>query len=264
VRPISSVTWCVVIIYSLLGLAPARAQMQSSAAYTTTSDLSDVRPFKAWVTDATFTRGVDLEPVLVFGDSDFGSTLFAGARVAVWVAEGFELGGGWGFRSVDPSGPGDNENGLDDLSLYGRYQLPLDVDPVVAIGAEFFLPVGKDEVGAGNFDVNVFGAIRYDANGNATLLGHAGVQSIERGGPGRGKDREAGLLLGGGILVPLTEELALVSELALATASESASILGGVDFELPPGGHLRAAVALGLDDGSPDFELLLGFSIPVY
>lgn len=238
--------------------AAAPAQMQSSSAYTTTDDLTDVRPFEAWVTDATFTKGVDVEPVLVFGDSDGFSSLLAGARAAVWVAEGFELGGSWGFRSVDPS-VGDSRNGLDDLAIYGRYELPVEADATIAIGAEFTLPVGEEDVGASNFDVNVFGAVRYDANGNATLFGHAGVQSIELG-----DDREAGLLLGGGVLVPLTEELALVSELNLATASEAASILGGVDYELPPGGHLRAAVGLGLDDGAPDFELRLGFSIPVY
>lgn len=247
------------VVTALIALAsPVSAQMQSSPAYTTTSDLTDVRPFLAWVTDATFTKGVDIEPVLVFGDSDNFSTLLAGTRAAVWVADGFELGGSWGFRSVDPS-IGESRNGLDDLALYGRYELPVQTDATVAIGAEFTLPVGEEDVGAGNFDLNVFGAVRYDADGNATLFGHAGVQSIERG-----NDREAGLLLGGGILVPLTEELALVGELALGTASESAAILGGVDYELPPGGHLRAALALGLDDGAPDFELRLGFSIPVY
>ena len=249
---------CLIVSVLALWLGPAAAQMQTSHAYTTTNDLSDVRPFKAWVTDATFTRGVDVEPVLVFGDGDDFSTLLAGVRAAVWVAEGFELGGSWGFRSVDPN-VGDTNNGLDDLAIYGRYELPVETDATIAIGAEFTLPVGKADVGASNFDVNVFGALRYDANGDATFFGHVGVQSIERRG-----DREAGLLLGGGVLVPLTEELALVSELVFSPASDAASILGGIDFELPPGGHLRAALSMGLDDGAPDFELLLGFSIPVY
>ena len=236
----------------------AAAQMQTSAAYTTTSDLRDVRPFDAWITDATFTPGVDIEPVLSFGDLDGGSTIEAGALAAVWVREGLEVGGRWGFRSLDPE-RGESRSGLQDLGLYTRYRLPLEVDADVALGTELKLPVGDEDVGEGNLDLEVFGAMRYDVDGDLTVLAHAGIQSIERF-----DDREAGILLGGGVLVPMTEELALISELTLATAEDDAAVTAGVDYELPPGGHLRAGLSLGLDDGAPDLELRLGFAIPVY
>ena len=243
---------------SLLLITPAAAQERTSAAYTGTSDLDDVRPFQAWVTDAVFTRGIDIEPQLQQQDFDGASILIAGARAAVWTTDDLELGGNWGFASVDPDG-GDGETGLRDLGLYGRYRIPVDPAWDVAVGGEFSLPVGDEDVGGGSFDFRGFGALRYDLDGNLTLIASGGLESIERF-----DDRELGLFLGGGTIVPLTEEVALITELNMSTASDAAQITGGVDFELPPGGHLRAALALGLDDDAPNWELIFGFAIPVY
>ena len=247
----------------LLGLvflvaAPAAAQERTSAAYTSTSDLGDVRPFQAWITDATFTRGVDIEPELRFQDFDGASVLVAGARAAVWASDDLEAGGQWGFASIDPEN-GDGETGLRDLGAYARYRLPVQAEFDAAVGAAFTLPVGSEDVRAGNFDFRGFGALRYDVDGNLTLIGSAGLESVEFG-----NDRELGLFLGGGTIVPITEELATIAELNLSTATDVARLTGGLDYELPPGGHLRGAIALGLDDDAPNFELILGFAIPVY
>lgn len=240
-------------------LAPTvGAQTRTSAAYTGTDDLTDVRPFQAWVTDAVFTRGVDIEPELRYQDYDFGKLLIAGARTAVWVTNDIEAGGRWGFASVDPD-VGDGNTGLRDLDAYLRYRLPIDEDFVASVGGEFSLPIGDAESGGDSFDFRGFGAMRYDVDGNLTLLASAGLESIEIG-----NDRELGLLLGGGTIIPMTEEVALIAELNFSTASDVAQVTGGVDVELPPGGHLRAALALGLDNDAPNYELILGFAIPVY
>lgn len=241
-----------------LALGDAAAQGRTSAAYTGTGDLSDVRPFQSWVSDATFTRGVDVEPEFRFQDFDFGKRLVAGARAAVWVNDDVEAGGRWGFASIDPDG-GDGETGLRDLDAYARYRLPFDDAIQGAVGGEFSLPIGDEDVGGGSFDFRGFGALRYDVDGNLTLIGHAGFESIEIA-----NDRELGLYFGGGAIVPLVEEAALIAELDISTAADTASLTGGVDFELPPGGHLRAALSLGLDDRAPDYELIFGFAIPVY
>ena len=242
----------------LLVVSSASAQMRTSAATTGTGDLTDVRPFQAWVTDAVFTRGVDVEPEFRFQDVDFATFIVAGARLAAWVNPNLEAGGRWGFASFDPEG-GDGSTGLRDLDLYARHRIAVDADLDLAAGAEIGLPIGDDDVGAGNLAFRGFGALRYDVDGDMTVLAHAGFESIERG-----DDRKFGLVLGGGVIVPLTEEAALVTELGFASASDAAQITGGIDFELPPGGHLRAALALGLDDGAPDVEVVLGFAIPVY
>jgi len=248
-----------VLSLAILTWAPsAGAQMRTSAAYTGTSDLSDVRPFQAWVTDAVFTRGVDVEPELRLQDFDGGQVLIAGARSAVWLRDDTEVGVHWGFASFDPD-RGDGDTGLRDLDVYGRYRLDVRGDLDMAIGSEISLPVGDESIGAGSFDFRGFGAVRYDIDGNMTLIGSAGLESLERF-----DDRELGIFFGAGTLVPLTEETTLIAELNLSTASDAAQLTGGVDFELPPGGHLRAALALGLDDDAPNYELILGFAIPVY
>ena len=142
--------------------APVSAQdteYRSSAAYTTTGDLSDVRPFQAWVTDAVITEGVDIEPELRFQDFDFASRLVFGARAAVWVSERVEAGGRWGFSTFDPE-RGDSETGLNDLDVYARYRFPVRGEVDLAGGMEFGLPVGKDTIGAGTFDFRAFTASR--------------------------------------------------------------------------------------------------------
>ena len=37
-------------------------------------------------------------------------------------------------------------------------------------------------------------------------------------------------------------------------------LLGGINWRLANRGMFRGAVALGLDDGAPDFQLLLGYA----
>ena len=180
------------------------------------------------------------------------------ARRRLGPNDDLEAGGRWGFASIDPDFD-DGETGLRDLGAYARYRLPLQAEFDAAVGAEFTLPVGSEDVGGGNFDFRGFGALRTDVDGNLTLIGSAGLESVEVG-----DDRELGLFLGGGTIVPLTEELAVIAELDLSTATDLARLTGGLDYELPPGGHLRGAIALGLDDDAPNFELILGFAIPVY
>lgn len=255
--------FALVIVSLLLAAAPgAQAQdsstTYSSGTYANHSDRSDVRPFLAWIPDATFTPGVDLEPVIEFGDFDNASVISAAAYAAVRVTDGIEVGGRWGFSTLDPD-RGDGNTGIEDLRVYGRYHIPVESDGEFALGAQLTLPIGDEDVGQSNFDFEAFGAMRYAVEDVMTLLAHVGLQSLEFG-----NDREAGLRLGGGVLLPLTEEVSLVTELDLGTAIDYAAISGGVDFELPTSGHLRAALALGLDDGAPDFELLFGFQIPIY
>jgi hypothetical protein len=232
---------------------------RSSAAYTGTGDLRDVRPFEAWMTDATWSVGIDVEPVVEFSNLDNASGYFLGAQGAFWVQDGLEVGGRLGYTGIDPDGV-DGFSGLSGLSLYGRYRLDMGADsPDVGIGVLTRLPVGAEEVGGDRFDFLAFGAFRYQANEDVTFLGHAGIDSRDTG-----VDRDLGIALGGGAILPMTEELAAILELDLTTAIDYAVVVAGVDYELPPGGHLRAGLALGLDDAAPDAELRLGFSIPVY
>jgi len=234
-------------------------QPTRSTAYTGTDDLRDVRPFQAWMTDATWSEGIDVEPVAEFSNLDNASGFFVGAEGAFWVSEGLEVGGRLGYAGIDADGV-DSQSGLSDLAVYSRYRLDLGQEGTdVGIGVVGTLPVGDEDIGQGNFDFLAFGAVRYEANEGVTLLGHAGIDSREVG-----NDRELGIALGGGAILPMTEELAAILELSLTIAVDFAVVVAGVDYELPPGGHLRAAIALGIDNAAPDAELRLGFSVPVY
>ena len=86
---------------------PATAQettTNSSAAYTSTTDLSDVRLFQSWTADAVFTPGVDLEPYYDWATWGSFNTWSLGTRVAMWVHDGMEAGGRIAWAGASPDG----------------------------------------------------------------------------------------------------------------------------------------------------------------
>lgn len=266
-RTLSRMILCAAV--SLLALAP-RAEAQPAArtadrpAYTSTEDLNDVRPFQAWVQDAVITEGVDLEPLVEFSNLDFANALFAGARIASWVRPDLEVGARFGVVHLDPEDligmEVEGQTGASDLFLHARYHIPTDEGmPRIAVGGGFDVPLGKEEAGEGSADFIAFVAGRYGIAEGVELLAHAGLESLEQA-----DGRENGLRLGGGAILPLTDDLAAITEFVIGTAKEFAAVSGGLDLELPPGGHLRAGLSLGLDNGAPDYQLVFALAVPVY
>lgn len=250
----------VLALVSLAGGAPAQeaADVRRSSAYSSTDDLSDVRLFNSWVADAVFTPGIDLEPLFDWQVYNGFNLWFAGARTAIWVADGVEVGGRLGWAGFDPDGF-DGESSFADLELFGRYRLPVDFDGTLAAGGEIALPTGDPEAGQDNTIVRIFSALRKDMDGAFTFTANAGFEYVEfLGGDGNG------LTLGLGTLVPLTDELTATGEFNLRTAFDYAIVTGGLDYELPPGGHLRSAIGIGLDDQAPDFQFQVALALPVF
>ena len=240
---------------------PATAQettTNSSAAYTSTTDLSDVRLFQSWTADAVFTPGVDLEPYYDWATWGSFNTWSLGTRVAMWVHDGMEAGGRIAWAGASPDG-GDGDNGFGDIDLHFRSRLPVDFGGVLAGGAEVRLPTGAPESGQDNTFVRIFGALRQDLGGAMTFTANLGFEYIELFG-----DDGNGIAVGLGSIVPISEDLAALFELNLRTAIDYAAVSGGVDYELPPGGHLRGAAIVGLDDQAPDFGFQLALSLPVF
>jgi hypothetical protein len=264
-------TWivCAVIALGLVVQSTAWAQSSSRAAgrpaYTSTDDLTDVRPFDAWITDCVITEGVDIEPDVRWGNNDAFNVLNVDARLAVWAAPNLEVGGVFGLTSIDfDSNVLDDTTGASDLTLYGRYRFsggPGSDDPTFAGGMLFDIPVGDEDVLEGTFDFALFGAFRSSLANGVDVFANASIESLE---PRFVNDRENGIRLGGGAIVPITEEWAFIGEGNLGTADDSLTLTGGFDYELPPGGHLRLALTVGLDDGSDDIAFTAGFAIPVY
>lgn len=252
-------TLVLLLLAGPLAAAPAMAQATTAPkpAFTTTDDLSDVRPFQGWFTDATITEGVDLEPELQFGNGDFFTRLFAGARVAAWVRPNLEIGGQLGLVNFDFEGGG-SQTGLSDLRTYARYRL-VDSDVDFSVGGVLDLPTGSEDAGQSNLDLQLFVATRVPVGGGNEFTGAAGVENLD------GPDRESGAFLNGGLIVPVAEEVAIVGELNIRTAYDtSATLSAGIDYELPPGGHFRGGIAVGLNNNSEDVALFASFAIPVW
>lgn len=240
---------------------PSAAQettTNASAAYTSTSDLSDVRLFQSWTADATFTPGVDLEPYFAWNNWNGFNTWSFGARVAMWVHDGVEAGGRIAWAGVDPDSF-DGESGFGDIDLHLRYRLPVAFPGTVAAGGEVRLPTGSEDTGQNNTFVRIFGALRQDLGDAFTFTANLGFEYLELFG-----DDGNGISVGLGSIVPVTENLATVFELNLRTAIDYAVVSGGVDYELPPGGHLRGAGVIGLDDEAPDFGFQVALALPIF
>ncbi len=226
------------------------ASPRSSAGYRASS--ADVRPFQSWIEDATIVRGVAVEPI--FGLADFGGGNFwrFGAQAAFEAADHFEAGVRWSLDRLEFNSGG-SETGMGDLRGYARYQIR-PKNPLISGGLWVDLPVGTERVGASNFNVDVFGAVRWQLDGGWVLLGNMGIESVEFG-----NSRDTGVHLGGTALYPLSQDLSVLGELLWRSASEYGVLSLGFDFRVSPSNHLRVSVGTGFDDAGPDLELILGF-----
>ena len=240
---------------------PATAQSTRSPAtpaYSSTADLTDVHLFNSWVADAIFTPGVDVEPLFAHAFFDQANFWFGGARTAIWVAPSVEVGGRFGWAGVSPDN-GSSESSFGDLDLFARYRLPVDFPGTLAAGTEVRLPTGSADAGQDNTFVRIFGALRQDMAGAFTFTANLAFEYLEF----LGDDRN-GIAIGLGSLIPISESLTMIVEFDLKTSYDYAVFTGGVDYELPPGGHLRGAVGIGLNDEAPDVELQIALGLPVF
>jgi hypothetical protein len=240
---------------------PATAQSTrstASPAYSSTADLSDVHLFHSWVADAVFTPGVDVEPLFSYAFYDQANLWFGGARTAIWVAPNVEVGGRFGWAGASPdNGPSGSSFG--DLDLFARYRLPMDFPGTLAAGTEVRLPTGAEDAGQDNTFVRIFGALRHDMGGAFTFTTNVAFEYLEF----LGDDRN-GIAIGLGSLIPISESMTMVVEFDLKTSFDYAVFTGGADYELPPGGHLRGAVGIGLNNEAPDVELQIALGLPVF
>jgi hypothetical protein len=75
--------------------------------------------------------------------------------------------------------------------------------------------------------------------------------------------------LGVGFIFPMSETISLVAEGQVETeqyknagdiGDTDTRILGGVDWKLGANGMFRGALGLGITDGAPDTQLILGYA----
>lgn len=183
--------------------------------------------------------------------------------------EHVEIGGRVGFGSTDASGGGPDGSGATDLDLFGKYLLGGDNNTTFAVGGVLTVPTGDETAGLGSdsFGVNAFGSLRHQLE-QMIVTAFAGIQFNGDGrrlGATSDRDGETSPQLGVGVIIPFSDTVSGVGEFIFRDGrldgdDAAASAHAGINWHLNRHGMLRASVAVGLDDGAPDFTGLVGWA----
>lgn len=158
------------------------------------------------------------------------------------------------------------ESGLGDLTLWGKYRL-LEGSVALSVGGTLDLPTGSesDGLGTGKVVPAVFGAFRTRV-GDGSVMGEAGFRFnrsatlVDTGFRGK-----TSTFLGGGYVWEPVEDLAVSGEVTVESerfkdASSDFRATAGAQWLGVAHSVFRGAVAIGLSNGAPDFELILGYA----
>ena len=161
--------------------------------------------------------------------------------------------------------------GLGDTDLWAKYVLGPSKNSryELAFGAVATVPTGAEDKGAGfdSFRSDLFVAGRREFS-MGVLTGNL---SVALNGNGRffgfGLDGKTALGVSVGVIVPWTFRTTFIGEASyegerFGGFGDQAALLGGVNVLLK-GGSIRGAVGLGLADGSPDVEVIVGYAFPL-
>ncbi len=160
-----------------------------------------------------------------------------------------------------------------DINLWGKYQF-LDDPVLLSAGLLFTLPTGSEKVlhpeSTGEINLELFGAARYYVTDMLAVIGNIGlrinsdmnykVEEVKTDIKG-----ETQFLIGAGFIVQATPEMDVLAELNFATEAyrgweNDVELTGGVQYYFNPDFCGRGGIGVGLDDGAPRFEMILGVS----
>jgi len=200
-----------------------------------------------------------------------------GYRLAPVVAfapfKNFEVGGtmSWTDYNLDDelrvgNSEFSGDSGLSDMLVWGKYRF-LNGPTQVSAGAFITLPTGDEEDGLGTGEVNFgfFGGIRVQAAGGY-VMGAASVNFWQDAEVfGAEINGKTGASLGGGYMYTALEDWAFSGELTVESErydgfDSDFRVTGGAQYTGMRRSYLRGAVSLGLTDGAPDFEIILGYA----
>jgi hypothetical protein len=189
--------------------------------------------------------------------------------VDAWIVRGvfafqpihnLEVGGRLGLGNSNTPPGYDGGTGATDLDIFGKWMFLNAADHLdFSAGAVVTLPTGDDTA------FQAFGAMRYRMDG-AIIGGHIGAR-YNGDGEFLGADinGKSSFELGVCALFPLANEVTITAEAQIETSrfegvDSTANLVGGVDWNAFRRGVLRAALAAGLTDATPDFRILLGYA----
>ncbi len=233
------------------------------------SSSGSARLFLSFIEDAVIVDSQRWEGQLDLADGDLVDTTIVRGVAAFHLRESLEVGGSVGFGSSDSSGSLPDGSGATDMDLWAKYGFGSDGGRTeFAAGGIVTIPTGDDTSGLGfdAFSVGGFGALRHRLqrgiitaqgglrlNGDGMLRGGAEVEG------------ETSFGLGFGFIYPRSDRVTLIGELKFEeerfeVGDPNTRVLGGVNWRLANQGMFRGAVALGIDDGAPDAQLIVGYA----
>jgi len=259
-------------IYATLTTLAIFACLSAGVVDTCSADeLDGIRLLQNTTYDAPRSEVAYVEGSLRYQDYDNGSSVVIGPFGAINAGDRFEIGGYLPFESFSPDGNGDGTSGLLDPELFGRYIFdPIETDNGslnLTAGTVLSLPLGDEDLGAGTFDVAGFIAGRLDMV-NFAPSGYFGLRINGDQDFGSGDDKftvdgQLSVLLGFAAIVPIGQTVAVTSEFDLETGrvdgdDSTARLTPGIDALVGEQVHLRGGVGIGLTNGAPDLELIVG------
>jgi len=251
---------------ALVSAFPAVAQDAGGGSPPTSS--AD-RLFLSFIEDATVVENQWWEGRFEYLDGDRIEITALNGVVAFQPWDRWELGGRVGFADSDISGALSplSGSGATDLDAWVKYWFQGSEQTEFAVGSVLTIPTGDDSAGLGfdSFGVSGFGTLRYRLK-RMILSFNAGIRFN-----GDGKifgievDGETSAMLGGAVIFPLADQITLVGEFDFETeridgADDDFRLLGGLNWRLFNRGMLRGALGVGLSDGAPDWQLLIGYA----
>lgn len=242
-------------------------------------DLDDVHLFQNFLRDATITSNPYGEGTLNYSSYDHWSIMGLAVQGGYGINSNLEVNANIGFQSFNADNI-DGESGLTDLTAAGRYLVHSKDGLRITAGGVVTLPIGSEDIGQSKLNFGAFGAARYNLSNGMVITGTLGLDFYETvdveviGGGAEFIDDEFiftepeiketteyenSLLLGGGVIYPYSDALAIVGEFVLKSNINYTMLSGGVDYKLNNSGRVRGAFGLGLDDGAPDIMLLVSY-----
>lgn len=168
-----------------------------------------------------------------------------------------EIGGTVGFGNAEGSG-------ATDMDLWIKYHFGEGGRTEWATGGLLTVPTGDDAAGLGNdsFALGAFGSMRHRAD-RFTFSGNVAVRANDDGiGSVDGK---TSFVVGAGVMLPANDRLSWIGETQFESARFSGGdsdlrALGGINLATGNRGAFRAALSIGLTNGAPNGQLILGYA----
>ncbi len=227
------------------------------------------RLFLSFAEEASIAERQWWEGQFEFSDGDVIEATLVRGIVAIQPWTNVELGGRVGFGDTETAGGLPDGSGGTDFDLWGKYRLSRDQKGAdFAVGGMVTVPTGDDTAGLGfdSFGVSVFGSANYPLD-KVALGGHIGIRFNEDGQfLGLAQiDGQTSAMIGGSAVTPIAKGLNLVGEFDYESerfdgADDDLRLLGGVNWSVFRRGLVRAAVAVGLTDGAPDSQFIVGYA----